>query len=336
MITTPDLMTGTPDFAFSYDLAMDALSDVLRVFSLDGGVFLDARFTAPWAVRSQVEPADLRHRLPKSAHIIAYHYVAEGRPMIRVGDAPPVVLGPGEIVILPRNDEHVLSSGPGLAAISAGPLVSAPAGDGLARIRHGGGGDTTRIVCGYIGCESGGHPLIDSLPAVLRLNVRAWEAGAWVEALLGYAAQESASAGPGSESSLAKVSELLFVEAVRRHLDSLPDDLSGWLAGLRDAAIGRALALLHERPAHPWTVDELATAVHLSRSAFAERFTTLVGVAPLGYLGAWRMQLAKRALRQGRTVAQVAGDVGYASEAAFSRAFKREVGLAPKSWKEQG
>jgi AraC-like DNA-binding protein len=308
----------------------------LRVITLDGGVFLDAQFTAPWAVLSQVEPPDLRHALPTSAHVMAYHYVAAGRPLLQIEGGPPVPLQAGEIVLLPRNDRHTLSSAPGLAGMDAGALVTPPQGGGLAQIRFGGGGEATQIVCGYIGCESGRHPLIDALPSVLKLNVREWSAGAWIETLFRYAAQETAAGLAGSETSLAKVSELRFVEVVRRHLGAVPGERRGWLAGLVDPTAGRALALMHERPAHAWTVDLLAEQVHLSRSAFAERFTSVVGVAPLGYLAHWRMQLAKRALRQGGTVARVAAQVGYDSEAAFSRAFKREVGCAPTIWRQRG
>ncbi len=322
--------------------AMDALSDVLRVISLEGGVFLDAQFTAPWAIVSRVEPQDLRHALPASAHLMAYHFIADGAPLLQLDGTTPLRLARGEIVLLPHNPPHTLGSAPGLAGIDAGALVAPGEGGGLARIRYGGngsggdGGDTTRIVCGYIGCESGRHPLIDALPPVLRFNVRDWVAGGWVENLFQYAAAETAAARPGSESSLAKVSELLFVEAVRRHLDDSGDTRRGWLAGLADPVVGRALALLHRHPARPWSVDDLAREVHLSRSAFAERFTATVGMAPLGYLAAWRMQLARRALRRGSSVVHTAAQVGYDSEAAFSRAFKREVGIAPSEWKRRG
>lgn len=312
---------------------MDALSDVLRVFTLEGGVFLDAQFSAPWAIMSQVEPQDLRTALPKSAHILAYHYIAEGQPLLQIADRKPIRLSAGEIVLLPRNTVHTLSSASGLKPIDAGPLVSPPEGGGLASIRCGGGGEVTQIVCGYIGCEAGRHPLIDALPQALRLNVREWEAGAWVETLFRYAARETAARRPGSETSLAKVSELLFVEAVRRHLDNPDDEHKGWIAGLVDPVVGRVIALMHERPEQSWTVDALAREVFLSRSAFAERFTTLVGMAPLSYLVNWRMHLAKHALRQGRPIAHIAGEVGYDSEAAFSRAFKREVGYAPSQWR---
>lgn len=315
---------------------MDPLSDVLRVISLDGGVFLDARFTAPWSVVSYVGPADLRHALPKAAHVIAYHFVAAGDPLLQLDGQAPVQLHEGDVVLLPRNNRHVLSSAPGLAGIDAGSLV-APAHDGgMAQIRFGGGGAATQIVCGYIGLGDGRHPLIAALPQLLRLNVRDWSAGEWVGTMFRYAAQETAAHRPGSESSLAKVSELLFVEAVRRHLDAAAVERRGWLAALGDPAVGRALVLMHERPAHAWTVDALADRVHLSRSAFAQRFTQVVEVSPLAYLAAWRMQLARHALRQGRSVAQAAAQVGYESEAAFSRAFKREVGIAPALWRRRG
>lgn len=171
---------------------MDALSDVLRVFALEGGVFLDAQFTAPWAIVSQVEPQDLRAALPRSAHVMAYHYIAQGRPLLQIAGNEPIRLSAGEVVLLPRNTAHTLSSASGLTPIDAGPLVSTPEGGGLASIRCGGGGEATQIVCGYIGCEAGRHPLIEALPPVLRLNVREWDAGAWVEKLFRYAAQETA------------------------------------------------------------------------------------------------------------------------------------------------
>ncbi len=315
---------------------MDALSDVLRVVSLEGGVFLEAQFAAPWAIISQVEPQDLRHGLPASAHLMAYHYIAAGAPLLQVGGAPPLALAEGEFVLLPHNQRHTLGSAPGLTGIDAGTLVAPADGSGLARIRCDGDGEITRIVCGYIGCETGHHPLIDALPPVLRFDVRNWAAGGWVETLFRHAAAESAAARPGSESSLAKVSELLFVEAVRHHLEVGAEPHRGWLAGLADPVVGRALAVLHQEPARDWSVDELARRVHLSRSAFATRFTTLVGTAPLGYLASWRMQLARRALRGGSSVAQAAALVGYESEAAFSRAFKRAAGIAPRDWKRRG
>ncbi|HMS80859.1 MAG TPA: AraC family transcriptional regulator, partial [Burkholderiaceae bacterium] len=173
-----------------------------------------------------------------------------------------------------------------------------------------------------------------ALPRVMSLDLRSWSAGAWFESLCRWAPGEAAVDRPGAAIALSRMSELLFVEAVRRHVDALPARRTGWLAGLRDPVVGRALALMHERVAEPWTVEALARAVHLSRSAFADRFVAVLGVPPLAYLTDWRMTGAMQRLREGRTVGQGAGEVGYDSEAAFSRAFKREVGAAPASWRD--
>jgi AraC-like DNA-binding protein len=313
---------------------VDALSDVLRVVRLSGGVFLDARFSEPWAVISQVGPEDCRPSLPAPAHVLAYHYVVDGRMQVELDGATAVTVGAGEAVMLPRNDRHVLASGAGLVPVLADLLVRPPEGAGLATLRHGGGGATTHVVCGFVGCEMRRHPLVDTLPRVMTVDLRSGPAGAWFDSLFRWAPGEAAVDRPGSAIALSRMSELLFVEAVRRHVDALPPDRTGWLAGLRDPVVGRALALMHERVAEPWTVDALARAVHLSRSAFAQRFVALLGVPPLAYLTEWRMQLAMQRLRDGRAVGQVAGEVGYDSEAAFSRAFKREVGVAPASWRE--
>ena len=160
--------------------------------------------------------------------------------------------------------------------------------------------------------------------------------GEWLTKSFTYAAENLASGDPGAATVMAKMSELMFVETVRYYLARLPPEQTGWLAGLRDQAIGRALSMLHARVNHPWTADELAAAVAMSRSAFAERFTQMIGVPPMRYLTNWRMQLAAGKLRDARmSIAQIAFDVGYESEAAFSRAFRREMGQAPAAWRKQ-
>ena len=315
---------------------MDALSDLLRVVKLTGGVFLDAEFTSPWCVRSQVEPADFGPAQSMPAHVIAFHYVVAGQLQLQVDDDPPVALQSGEIVMLARNDAHRIGSAVDLPAASADDLMPAQREGELAQIRYGGGGARTHIICGYLGSDARHHPLVDALPKVLSLAVRGGAVGEWVESSFRYAAREVAAGQAGSETVLSKLSELLFVQAVRRYLDTLPADRRGWLAGLRDPAIGRALALIHARLAHPWTAEELACEVFLSRSAFAERFTGLIGLPPMRYLATWRMQVAAQRLREGhRSVAQVACDVGYESEAAFTRAFKREFGVGPGAWRRE-
>jgi AraC-like DNA-binding protein len=308
---------------------MDALSDVLRVIRLTGGVFLDAEFTAPWCIGARVGPEDCRYVLEPPASLIAFHYVIEGRLLLQADGVEPLRVSAGEMVLLPRNDPHLLGSEAGLPPVSADPLVQLVDG-GLARIEYGGGGAATRLVCGFVGADVRRHPLIDALPAVFALNLNGKACADWVAASFRYAAREVGSGRAGAETVLAKLSELLFVEAVRNYATTLPSDRKGWLAGLRDAAVGRALALMHARVAHPWTTEELAAEARLSRSAFAERFTQLVGVPPITYLTDWRMQVAAARLRDShRPITQIAADTGYESEATFTRAFKRAHGLAP-------
>lgn len=317
-------------------MGMDALSDVLRVVRLTGGVFLDARFSAPWSVVGNVQPDEYKPFLASPAQVIAFHYLVEGRMTASVVGGPPVELKAGEIVLVPRNDKHVLSSDPSLRPSTAdefGGLGTDPTG--IARIVWGGGGDETRMVCGYLGSDTVDNPLIAALPPLLTLNVADTPGGAWIAQSFAFAAQELATAGVGAATIIAKLSELMFVEAVRRHIEALPDEQTGWLAALRDPAIGRALALLHTKPAHPWTAEDLAREVALSRSSFAERFTQLVGRPPMNYLGNWRMQVAANKLRENRqTIAQIAYEVGYESEAAFTRAFRREFGAPPAAWRK--
>jgi len=239
-------------------------------------------------------------------------------------------------VLLPHNDTHIFGSELVLAPTPAGTIVQPPENGGLPRIAHGGGGEATRLVCGFLGADTPFNPLISALPNVLKLDLRASASGAWVESSFRFAASEIAAGRLGSATVIAKLSELLFVEAVSRFVDSLPPERRGWLAGLRDPHVGRALALLHARPSADWTAGSLARDVGLSRSAFAERFSSLVGQSPMKYLALWRLHLAAQRLREGHaSVAQVGFDIGYDSEAAFSRAFKREFGTSPAAWRKQ-
>ncbi len=316
---------------------MDALSELLKVVRLAGGVFLEASFTAPWCIRAQIGPEDCRHTLTESASVVAFHYVLNGRMLIQLDGAAPVEVAAGAVVLLPRNDAHLLASEPGLRPVDADALMQMQLEGALAHIDHGGGGALTRIVCGFVGTEMRRHPLLDALPQLLALDLNGRPEAEWVASSFRFAAQEVAAASAGSETVLARLSELLFVEAVRRYLAILPPEQNGWLAGLRDPAIGRALALMHARVAHPWSSEELAAEALLSRSAFAERFTTLVGVPPMSYLTAWRMQVAAQRLRESRrSVAQIAETIGYESEAAFARAFKREMGASPGEYRRRG
>jgi AraC-like DNA-binding protein len=313
---------------------MDALSDVLRTLRLTGGVFLDARFTAPWSIATNVNPEKFKLFLGSSTQIIAFHYVVSGSLVAHVPGGPARELKAGALILLPRNDVHVLGSARELKAVPANTLVMTESG--LWEVRHGGGGDETHIVCGFLGCDSTFDPLISALPPLLSINVTDTKGGAWIEESFAFATQNLASDGVGAAAIVAKLSELMFVEALRRYMQELPEQESGWLAGLRDPAIGRALTLMHAQPQKSWSAEELADAVNLSRSTFAERFSALIGYPPIRYLTIWRMQVAARMLREtNRGIAQIAFDVGYDSEAAFNRAFRRELGRPPSAWRRE-
>jgi AraC-like DNA-binding protein len=313
---------------------MDALSDVLRLVRLSGGVFLEAEFTAPWAVLSQVEPADCRPYLSPTSQVMAFHYVLAGDlTLTRAGNAP-LTAHAGEIILLPGNDVHQLGSSPEVRPVDAGHLILAPEQGGLARIAHGGGGERTAIICGFLGTEAAVNPLLSILPSVLTFDVRGSAAGDWVDGAFRFAARELGAARVDAGSVVSRLSELLLVEAVRSYIADLPPGQTGWLAGLRDPAVGRGLALLHAEPARDWTAEDLARAVGMSRSSFTERFTKLVGQPPITYLTKWRLQVAAIRLRDASaSIAQTGYQVGYESEAAFNRAFKREFGVPPAAWR---
>jgi AraC-like DNA-binding protein len=309
---------------------------MLRSISLSGGIFLDARFTAPWSVISQITPGECRPHLSNPLQLIGYHFVLEGSLLVSTDGTPPIEAHAGEIVLLPRNDPHVLASAAGIAPLSGADLIQPSPAGMLARIVHGGGGAATHIVCGFLGSDEAYTPLLDTLPKVLTLNVREGTSRDWIDASMRFAAGELAAGRLASSGIVSRLSELLLAEAIRAYADSLPDDETGWLRGLRDPQVGRALALLHRDVAAAWTAESLAAAVAMSRSAFVDRFGALVGQPPIRYLTTLRLQTARRRLRDGSTpLGRLAPAVGYASEEAFSRAFKREFGLSPSQWREQ-
>lgn len=315
---------------------MDALSDVMSAVRLTSSAFLDARLSAPWCIASQIGPEDCAPFGPIPAQIIAYHYVVAGSLFLQLDGDDPIDVAAGEVILLPRNDRLALGSAPGLKPAFIDHLIQPPDGSRPAALRIGGGGEQTHVICGYMGCEVPDNPLLAALPRVLRINARDGASGAWISDSVQRAVEEFSTGGVGSTTVLSKLAELLFVEAIRHYLVTLPEEQTGWLAGLRDTKVGKALAMLHTRPAHSWTTDELAKAIGMSRSAFAERFTVLVGTPPMRYLTHWRLQLAAVRLRESpRAIAQIAYEVGYESEAAFSRAFKNAFGITPGAWRNQ-
>jgi AraC-like DNA-binding protein len=312
---------------------MDALLDVVRALRFTGGVFLDAEFTEPWAVRSQVDRDDCRPFGQQPRHLVAYHYVVEGALTLEAEGHAAVRLSAGSVVMLPRNDAHVMSSAPGVPPVDAAPLIRPGRPDGLPRLVHGGGGLRTHILCGFLGTEVPEHALFGLLPGVLTLDVGQGARAKWIEGSLRFAAEELGSGRVGSLPMLGRLAELLFVEAVRRSTEEAPP-MVGWLAGLRDPVVGRALAVMHAHPSHPWTASELAREAGASRSAFAQRFRALVGEPPMRYLAGWRLQRAAARLRESDdAVGQIGLEAGYDSEAAFSRAFRRAYGSPPAAWR---
>ncbi|PZX00684.1 AraC-like DNA-binding protein [Pseudomonas sp. 478] len=315
---------------------LDALSDVLRVIRLSGGVFLEAELTAPWCISGRISADDCKPFLAAPRHVIASHFVAAGHMQLRIDDGATLDVRAGELILLPRNDVHTFGSDLSIAPMSAREVIQPPEVGGISRIKYGGGGETTQLLCGFLGSETPFSPLLSSLPSLLKLDVRTTASGAWIESSFRFAVSEIAAGRVGSATVIAKLSELLFVEAVSQYVANLPAERRGWLAGLRDPHIGRALALLHARPTEGWTAEALALEVGMSRSVFAERFTALVGQPPMQYLTLWRMHVAAQHLREGRgNVAQIGFAVGYESEAAFSRAFKRQFGTSPGTWRRQ-
>lgn len=316
----------------------DVLSDVLHTVRLTGAAYFDFELSSPWVAEAPPSCEIASIVMPAAERVIEYHTVARGACWAqRIGDEP-IRLKEGDLIVFPQGDAHVLSSAPNMRATPDLSMFSRGTRLPLVYEVGGGGPDRARIVCGFLGCdERPFNPLLAALPKVIHLSASGDQATAgWLGTLLHMAARESGSARAGSENVLSRLSELMFVETVRRYIEALPAAQTGWLAGLRDPTVGQALAALHGQPREAWTVERLARLVGTSRSAFALRFTEMAGHPPMQYLTLWRMQLASRLLADGGHVAQVADAVGYESEAAFSRAFKKIVGQAPGTWRRRG
>ena len=315
---------------------MDALSNVLKSVRLEGAMFLDAEFTAPWCILGRYGLSRVRKRLPAAEHVMFFHFLLEGRCKVRLAGGGEVLdVQAGDVVLFPGDDRHIMGSDLKMNPMDT-EAAAARSDPDFKVMRLGGGGTATRFVCSYLACSRGvSRLLFDALPRIVRIPLGEGPASVPLRELLKVAVLESADARPGAQSMLAKLSELLFVEALRRYAESLPPAGKGWLAAVRDPQIGRALASLHREPSKAWTVDSLAREVALSRSALAERFADLVGDPPMQYLTRWRLALAAQALRaSNEALVRIAERSGYESEAAFSRAFKREFGVPPAAWRK--
>ncbi|MDT9600177.1 AraC family transcriptional regulator [Sphingosinicella rhizophila] len=300
---------------------------------LTGSVFLEAEFTAPWCVSSRITPEDCAAYFPTPEHVIAYHYVLEGNFLCRVGDDAPIEVRSGEILLLPRNEEHHIGSCLSADPINAHELIVPAEAGGLAKISWGGGGDVAALLCGFLGTATPVNSFILSLPPILAIDASAGAAGEWLVSSIRYATRETLA---GSPEVVGKLAELLFMEAVRQFVADLPEDQKGWFGGLRDPHVSRAMTLLHTRCADSWTAGALAREVGLSRTVLNERFSHYLGEPPMRYLAKWRMNQAANLLREDQQNAcNVAYAVGFNSEAAFNRAFKREFGMPPAAWRRE-
>jgi AraC-like DNA-binding protein len=317
---------------------MDVLSEVLKAVRLDGALFYNGEFSSPWCVRTPASRVVAPYLGPGSRHVIIFHLLTEGGGYAYVeGDERRVALDAGDIVIFPHGDPHIMGNGAPVKVVDNEQELQRIMARGLKLSRLGGGGKVTKLICGFMACEPQlCEVFLGGLPPLFKVNIHNDSAGQWLENSLRYSVGDVNSSTPGGEAVVAKLSEVLFVETLRRYIAQLPEDQTGWLAGVRNPEVGKTLALLHRKPAHPWTIAALANDVGISRSVLAERFRRYLSETPIAYLTRWRLQLGAQMLKSSSSsVAQIAGEVGYESEPAFNRAFKREFGLPPARFRNQ-
>ncbi|HWA93114.1 MAG TPA: AraC family transcriptional regulator [Terracidiphilus sp.] len=315
---------------------MDVLSDVLSSVRLQGALFFNAEFSAPWCLSSSGAAGIAPYLPSKNAHLIMFHFLTEGRAYASLPGGERLHLEAGDIVILPHGEPHLIGNGYPQKPVDSFRTFAKNLSDGLKAVRYGGGGEVTRFVCGYMACDSQlCEVLMMGLPRIFKVSVATDESGHWIENSIRFSVGESTGPAAGSSLVVGKLSEVLFVETLRRYIATIPPNQTGWLAGLRDPMLARALAELHRQPAKDWTVASLAKMVGLSRTRLVERFRHYLKTSPIAYLTSWRMKLSAEALRSTqKTVAEVAYEAGYLSEAAFNRAFKRAFNAPPAQFRQ--
>jgi AraC-like DNA-binding protein len=315
---------------------MDALSETLRVVRLVGAIFIQGRFSAPWCYQSPRADTAAPLLEPGAERVVIFHLITEGECFVEIDDEPPVHLKAGDAVVFPQGHAHRMCSAPGLEPAKGARLENIVSRRPR-KLVYGGGGLTTRLVCGYLACDTRlARMLLRGLPSLMRVSVRGSNAGMWLEASLQYALAEARSPRPGGAGVLARLAEVLFIEVLRLYMNEQSAGQPGWLAAVRDRIVGAALTELHARPAHTWTLQSLARAAGTSRSVLAERFQHLVGSAPMEYLTQWRMLLAANLLcGSNAPLARIAEDIGYQTDTAFIRAFRREYGMPPAAWRRR-
>ena len=316
---------------------MDVLSEVLRVVRLRGALYYNAEFSSPWSVYAASANALARYFATEAEPVIVYHLLTEGRATVRLDDGSRLPIEAGDVVMIPHGDRHIFENGPAARTMDDSEHLTDVLSQGLKLWRVGGGGEVTRFICGYMACEPRlGQVFLNGLPPIFKVSMRANPAGRWLENSIRFSVDQTDRLEPGREAVLAKLSEVLFVETLRAYIAQLPESQTGWLAGARDPEIGKALALMHQKPAQPWTIASLASEAGTSRSVLAERFRHYLDQTPMAYLTRWRLQLGAQMLASTNySVAQIAAEVGYESEAAFNRAFKREFESPPARFRNQ-
>jgi AraC family transcriptional regulator, alkane utilization regulator len=331
MIQTP------PSFAIAPDNCHDVLAESLRAVRLTGSVFLDACFTAPFGIISP-KRFDANSPMAHLRHVSVFHLIAEGECCVELATGERRNISAGDIILMPFADRHKFSNGCPVEAPLADDVVRPGPLNGMWTINHGGGGQETRMVCGFL--ESSEFlltPVFRTLPTLLVDRAEDDQVSALIKSTVGQILALTENAAPGSELMLGRLMELLFVEVLRRYAMRLPASARGWFAALNDPIVGRAIQSVHADPARRWTVEELAREAGSSRTVLAERFHEVLGQAPIEYITCWRMQLAAERIRAGGgSLAAIAADVGYDSEAAFNRAFKRVTGVTPGRWRDGG
>jgi len=305
---------------------MDALSEVLRLSRFSAQVTLDATAAAPWCVSVAASPS-----------IARAHLVIDGRCELKLSGAEPVTLNAGEIAFIPNGEAHLIGHPLDAEARSLSALVRSPVAGEQLPVRLGGNGATTRWIAISSSCERHlAEPLVSALPRVMKVDLSNAAALEWLVDALGLTLSASAAPPVGASAERSRLAELVLVEAISRHVYWLPPGGKGWLAGLGDRFVGRALALVHGRPEEPWTVERLGRNVGLSRSALAERFVLVMGEPIFGFLTRWRLTMAAEfLLSTRRPVESIAREAGYESAGAFSAAFKRTFGKPPSVWRRK-
>ena len=331
MTGTPDSLPETPERGGT---ATDLLSVVLRAVRLSGSFLFRGEFSSPWCCAAEDSRIVAPFLLPGAQCLVFFHVITEGRCWAELEKERPVLLGPGDVIALPYGDAHALSNPQGGKRTPFAALLPPPPWPEPPRVVHGGGGEVTRVLCGFLHCDDAlFSPVLTNLPRVLFVRARPDEPS-WLELTTRHMLEEASLRRPGGACLLGRLVELLFVEVLRRHMEELGEHEIGWLAAAKDPTVGKALQLMHADLAQPWTVEQLGKCVGLSRSALADRFRYLLREPPMQYLTRWRLHRAAQLLRDSdQGIASIAAQVGYESEPAFNRAFKRHVGDPPATWR---